>query len=168
MSDKKEKVMIITRGPSGSGKSTMIQNLMKNPESEKFSSDDFFMQNGKYVFNGSLIGKAHEWNRQRVENAAQKGVPFIIVDNTNTQLWEMKPYVEIAQRHGYKVEFKEPDWHPELKTPEGKWNADFIKKMQKSQDRSSINKTVPDEVVDRMISRYEYNPTVESIMRSKR
>uniref|UniRef100_A0A8C9YUW6 NEDD4 binding protein 2-like 2 n=1 Tax=Sander lucioperca TaxID=283035 RepID=A0A8C9YUW6_SANLU len=33
----------------------------------------------------------------------------IIIDNTNTQAWEMKPYVKMALERGYKVDFCEPD-----------------------------------------------------------
>ncbi len=105
--------MIIARGPSGSGKSTMVQDLVQSTGGEIFSTDDFFMRDGKYFFDPQKISEAHEWNRQRVEDAAFRNVPVIVVDNTNTQFFEMRPYVEIAQNNGYKVTFKEPDWSQE-------------------------------------------------------
>lgn len=167
ISEGNEKMMIIARGPSGSGKSHMVQSLAKQHSAPIFSSDDYFMKDGKYVFNGSEIGRAHEWNRQRVAEAAKSSSPVIIVDNTNTQFWEMKPYVEIANQYGYEVKFVEPDWHPELKTPEGKWNSDFIKQQQRNKNRADINKTLPDDVVDKMIGRYQYGPTVDSVLQSR-
>ena len=84
----------------------------------------------------------------------------IIVDNTNTKFWEMKPYVEIAQQNGYEIEFAEPNWHPELKNPQGKWNFNFIKGRNVH--------GVPDNVLNNMINRYEYDPSVENVLKSNK
>ncbi len=129
-----------------------------------YSTDDFFMRDGIYVFDGKAISNAHQWNQQRTETALQqgkiyinysflryypsilylyvylsnlypsiqsirlsvyssmrlsvyhvylilyfiliicsKGVSPIIVDNTNTQKWEAKFYVEKAIEYGYEI-----------------------------------------------------------------
>ena len=39
----------------------------------------------------------------KVSRAVARGVRLIIVDNTNTMAWEMKPYVTLAVNNGYKV-----------------------------------------------------------------
>jgi hypothetical protein len=163
-----QKVLVITRGPSGSGKSTMVEQLSSELNAPVFSSDNFFMINGKYQYEPNLIGRAHAWNEREVEKAMMKGVPALILDNTNTALWMMKNYVVLAQKHGYQVTFKEPDWDPGLKDESGHWNVDFLERMQKSPDRVKINKGVPREVLEKMVNEYDYNPTVEQILSSER
>jgi len=73
--------------------------------------------------------------------------------------WEITFYVKIAQEHGYKVKFAQPDWHPDLYDKEGKWNFDFLK------DKNIHG--VPPETLKKMIDRYEYNPTVEKVLEAK-
>lgn len=38
-----------------------------------------------------------------------RGVSPVIIDNTNTQMWEMKPYAMVAAQNGYIIEILEPD-----------------------------------------------------------
>jgi predicted kinase len=65
-----------------------------------------------------------------------KGEPLIVVDNTNTQHWEMKPYLELAKKYDYKVKVVR------LKCDEG--------------TAASRNQHgVPREAVERMASRFE-------------
>ena len=151
-----EKKLILMRGVSGSGKSTLAKELGGE---HTYSTDEFFMRDGEYKFDSNLIGKAHQWNKDRVEESMNKGVSPIVVDNTNRQFWEMKKYVEMANQYGYEVEFRQPDWHPDLYTPEGKWNFDFLKGRNVHD--------VPDEMLKRMINTYQYNPTVEDVLKSK-
>ena len=99
--------MYITRGISGSGKSTLAKTLA--PKENIFSTDDFFMVDGEYRFDPKKLGEYHKKNQQRVEEALKKGISPIVVDNTNTQGWEIKPYVELADKYGYGVELKEPN-----------------------------------------------------------
>lgn len=39
----------------------------------------------------------------KVSRAVGRGVQLIVVDNTNTMAWEMKPYITLAVNNGYKV-----------------------------------------------------------------
>ena len=151
------KLCIIVRGVSGSGKSTLAKEL--GAEGEIYSTDDFFSKDGDYAFNPKMLGKAHEWNQERVWDAMRKGVSPIVVDNTNRQLWEMKAYAAMAKEYGYEVEFAEPNWSPELKTPEGKWNVDFL--------RGKNTHGVDDATLQRMVDSYDYDPTVEGVLKSK-
>ena len=103
----KEKEIIIMRGLPGSGKSTRAAQLA-GTTGLVFSTDEFFMVDGRYRFDPFRLKAAHRWNQQRVENAAAEGVPLIVVDNTNVTQWEMAPYIRMAQVHGYGVRFKYP------------------------------------------------------------
>eukprot|EP01117_Protostelium_nocturnum_P003710 TRINITY_DN14994_c0_g1_i1.p1 TRINITY_DN14994_c0_g1~~TRINITY_DN14994_c0_g1_i1.p1 ORF type:complete len:228 (-),score=66.79 TRINITY_DN14994_c0_g1_i1:55-738(-) len=153
-----QKTMYLMRGAPGSGKSTQAKELMKKEGNEQgvvFSTDDYFMQNpkGEYLFNASDLGKAHQWNQDRTEKSMVAGVSPIIIDNTNTMRWEAKQYVVNAQAHGYSIVIVEPDteW----------WKSKDAVKM------SQLNKHgVPLDAIKRMLSRWEDNFTVESILKS--
>lgn len=74
----------------------------------------FITINGEYEFDPSQLKYAHQWCQNSVEEAMtwdknpdieflSAGVSRIVVSNTFTQEWEMKPYFELAEKHGYKV-----------------------------------------------------------------
>jgi aryl-alcohol dehydrogenase-like predicted oxidoreductase/predicted kinase len=163
----KGKRLIILRGISGTGKSTLARDLEREHKTKALGSDDFFMKGGKYIYDMAKLSEAHSWNQQRVRETMKRGDPVVIVDNTNTQAWEMKPYVQAAKEFGYSVEFKEPGWSPKLKDEQGKWNVDFIEKLQRNKDRSNIGKTIPREVLERMRDRYQYGVTEEDVLKSQ-
>ncbi len=152
-----DKMFIIVRGPSGSGKSNLAKRLGAN--GQIFSSDDFFMVNGKYQFNIKKLHQAHKWNQGRVEQAMQNNVPLIVLDNTNTMAWEISPYVKSALKYGYEIEMREPDWHEDLFTEEGKWNTDFLE----GRNTHGVNR----DILSKMVNRYEYNLSVNDILESK-
>nr|XP_019607539.1 PREDICTED: NEDD4-binding protein 2 isoform X2 [Rhinolophus sinicus]XP_019607540.1 PREDICTED: NEDD4-binding protein 2 isoform X2 [Rhinolophus sinicus]XP_019607541.1 PREDICTED: NEDD4-binding protein 2 isoform X2 [Rhinolophus sinicus]XP_019607542.1 PREDICTED: NEDD4-binding protein 2 isoform X2 [Rhinolophus sinicus] len=103
-------VLILLRGLPGSGKSFLARTLQEdNPSGVILSTDDYFYINGQYQFDVKYLGEAHEWNQNRAKEAFEKKVSPIIIDNTNLQAWEMKPYVALSQKHKYKVLFREPD-----------------------------------------------------------
>lgn len=96
------KTLFIIRGLPGSGKST----LGKTIAMESFAADDFFDEyyNGK--FKPEKIKNAHEYCKAQVEQAMTWGdnpCESIAVCNTFTQDWEIKPYLDLAKRHGYTV-----------------------------------------------------------------
>jgi hypothetical protein len=76
-----------------SGKSTTAAQL----GGEVYSSDDFFERGGPHNFHPGLLPQAHAWNQQRVADALRRGAPLVVVDNTNTQAWEMLPYVNAVR-----------------------------------------------------------------------
>jgi len=99
-----ERKVVIMRGPSGSGKSTFRKNHF--PDAFVCSADFFFYdKEGKYEFKPQLIGAAHESCKKTFKKALRAGEPLIVVDNTNTKMWEMKPYIQAAKQAGYDVEF---------------------------------------------------------------
>lgn len=156
-----EKILYILRGPSGTGKSTLAKTLGVK---QVFSADDYFMQGDNYVFNPDKLGIAHGNCKSLTLKAMYHGVSPIAVDNTFTTKKEIKPYVELANRYDYKVEFVEPNWSPELRNEDGTWNADFIEKMQQNPDRVKMNKSLPRNVVDKMVNRYQYGLTPDDIL----
>ncbi|XP_032190018.1 NEDD4-binding protein 2 isoform X1 [Mustela erminea] len=103
-------VLVLLRGLPGSGKSFLARTLQEdNPSGVILSTDDYFYINGQYQFDVKYLGEAHEWNQNRAKEAFEKKVSPVIIDNTNLQAWEMKPYVSLSQKHKYKVLFREPD-----------------------------------------------------------
>ncbi|NXQ57699.1 N42L2 protein, partial [Anthoscopus minutus] len=105
-----QKLLLILRGLPGSGKSTLSRVLLgQGRDGIVLSTDDYFRQQYGYSYNAAQLGDAHEWNQKRAKQAMEQGKSPVIIDNTNTQAWEMKPYVEVALEKGYRVEFHEPD-----------------------------------------------------------
>lgn len=145
----KSKTLILLRGISGSGKSTLAKTLVGN--GKIFSTDDYFMNDGKYHFDAEKIGHYHKKNQERTEKAMKDGVSPIIIDNTITKAWEGKPYVKLADKYGYKVKIEE------LPTP------DIDELMRRQESRKNINKSLSREIIEKMISRYEPGLTVDDM-----
>lgn len=140
------KILYITRGISGSGKSTLAKTLA--PKENIFSTDDLFMSDGEYKFDPKKLAEYHKINQERVKKAMEKGINPIVVDNTNTQAWEMKPYVLLADKYGYKIELKEPDTS---------WKFDPVILAQKN------THGVPEESIRKMINRYEKDLSIDDV-----
>ncbi|XP_067844583.1 NEDD4-binding protein 2 [Heptranchias perlo] len=146
------KVLFLMRGLPGSGKSTLARMLVQQgPNGMILSTDDYFSRSGLYQFDPSLIGEAHEWNQKRAKDAMEKGYSPVIIDNTNTQAWEMKPYIAMAFKHNYKVVFREPDTWWKFKPRE--------------LERRNIH-GVSKEKIKAILERYEHHVTVSTIIRS--
>ncbi|NWU02218.1 N4BP2 protein, partial [Urocynchramus pylzowi] len=145
-------VLVLLRGVPGSGKSYLARNLLEdNPGGIILSTDDYFYKHGQYHYDPDCLGEAHDWNRKRAKEAFEMRISPIIIDNTNIQAWEMKPYVALAQQFKYKVMFREPDtW----------W-----KFKPKELERRNIH-GVSKEKIKRMLERYERCLTVRSILDS--
>ena len=99
-----EKTLYIVRGIPGSGKSTFAKSL----GGAHFEADMFFMKDGEYKFDMFKLKEAHKWcqdsvNTAMILNTTAALNETIVVSNTFTQEWEMKPYFELAETHGYKV-----------------------------------------------------------------
>lgn len=148
--------LILMRGVSGSGKSTLAKDIASKHEgSVIFSTDDYFMIEGRYEFDPRMIGRNHALNQDRARNAMSSGVPCVIIDNTNTQAWEMKPYVEAALEFGYSIEIHEPV------------EVGIEEIMRRQEQRADSNKALSLEIVEKMLARYQKNVDVEDILNSK-
>ena len=104
------KELFLLRGLPGSGKSTLAKSL----GGKHIEADMFFMKDGEYQFDFTKLKDAHRWCQNSVEEAMtwdenpeieflSAGVSRIVVSNTFTQEWEMKPYYDLATKYGYKV-----------------------------------------------------------------
>ncbi|XP_061327331.1 NEDD4-binding protein 2 [Pezoporus flaviventris] len=145
-------VLVLLRGVPGSGKSYLARTLLEdNPGGIILSTDDYFYKHGQYQFDPNCLGEAHDWNRKRAKEAFEMRISPIIIDNTNIQAWEMKPYVTLAQQFKYKVVFREP----------GTW----WKFKPKELERRNIH-GVSKEKIKRMLERYEHCLTVSSVLDS--
>ena len=94
----KKVVMLV--GASGSGKSTWVS---KQDPGVIVSADHFFMKDGQYQFDPSLLPQAHAACLSAFTKALEAQEPLIYVDNTSTRAWERKPYVDAAKKAGYEV-----------------------------------------------------------------
>lgn len=102
------KELILLRGLPGSGKSTLA-NLITNEFSVCEADKFFYDKEGNYNFDPTRLKAAHEWCRFHVETRMKDNqvnpqfYPTIVVSNTFTQEWEMKPYFDLAKEYGYRV-----------------------------------------------------------------
>lgn len=140
----KRRVLTLIRGLPGSGKSTLARIMMaadngagdwkRCRSAQHFEADMFFETPNGYVFDGSRIGEAHDWCRLNTEHAMVAGTGAIYVSNTFTTEREMKPYFDLAERYGYKLQV-----------------IDLCGTFGSVHD-------VPEETIDRMRVRYQENP----------
>jgi len=145
------RTVTLMRGLPGSGKSHIANTL----GGQVLSTDDFFTTDDGYDFEPTQIGQAHLWNQQRTETAMMAGIPTIVVDNTNIMFWEMKPYILLAEKYGYEIEWVEAQ-------SEWAWNAEECHKRNQH--------GVPLAVIQTMLNKYEKLPKVgakEAILTAK-
>lgn len=151
------KVMVVMRGCSGSGKSYKANNILsqcyKNANDDEFifGSDKYFINKhtGHYKFNRFKLSSAHSWNYENALKAVQREVTPVIIDNTNTQIWEMEKYVKLAVNNGYWIEIIEP-------TSEWAWDEmELFKRNQHS---------VPMDSIMLMLNRYDHIANVDELL----
>lgn len=101
------KTLYLIRGASGSGKSTLAEIIFNSSslpgDVTKISADDYFTEFDRYNFNASNLSAAHEHCQDRCSYEMSRGLPTIIIHNTFTRQWELQPYRDLAQSHGYTV-----------------------------------------------------------------
>lgn len=138
-----DKRLIMLRSLPGAGKSTLARRIGQG--GVVLSTDDFFMVNGRYLYDKEMIGQAHLWNQGRARQAMQKAINPVVIDNTNVTWDECRPYAKLATDHGYEVSYAEPD------TP-WKFNVEELAK------RNSHG--VPKEVIQNMLDRWQPTETL--------
>jgi hypothetical protein len=114
------------------------------------SSDDHFIgPDGVYRFALAELPDAHAACQQKCLDAMARGVSVVLIDNTNVTARECRPYVDLAQRYGYTVEFVEPS------TP---WAFDLTELSNRN------THGVPLATLQRMLSRWVPDMTVEKAL----
>jgi hypothetical protein len=109
------------------------------------SADDFFREppTFEYKFDAAKLNEAHEFCRGVFYNLIRTGTQFVVVDNTNTRLWEFKWYIEEAEKLGCPI---------------------MVVRMR---TQYGNDKGVPDDVVERQHIRMEDYPGELHIIPSK-
>ena len=95
--------VIVMRAISGAGKTTLAKKITKQGGTICLA-DDYFL--GR-KFNPAELSNAHKACMRAFLAALGSGTELVVVDNTNTQLWEATPYVSVAEAMGYEVEIHE-------------------------------------------------------------
>jgi predicted kinase len=95
----KASTLLIIRGLPGSGKSTRALSFVQSGAMDvHLEADQFFTDSyGVYRFDPTLVRDAHAWCQRETEKALGEG-KSVVVSNTFTQMWELQPYIEIAER----------------------------------------------------------------------
>lgn len=151
------KVMVLMRGCPGSGKSYQATNILgqcyenTNVNEFIFSTDNFFINKhtGRYCFNRSKLNIAHQWTYENVQKAVQNEVTPVIIDNTNTEAWEMEVYVKLGVNNGYWIEIIEPN-------SEWAWNEEELFKKNVH--------NVPYINIISMLQRYDHRINVDNLL----
>jgi predicted kinase len=84
----------IVRGLPGSGKSTFAKTL----GCFHVEADMFFVANGVYTFNPSMLNQAHAWCYSSAESAVKHGFD-VVVSNTFSREWEIEPYINLTSNN---------------------------------------------------------------------
>jgi predicted kinase len=97
------KELFLLRGLPGSGKSTLAKMLVGDKDYCHKEADMYFIdENGEYQFDVTKLKDAHAWCQEEV-GFLMKYEHKVVVSNTFTQEWEMLPYFDLAEKHGYRV-----------------------------------------------------------------
>jgi NEDD4-binding protein 2 len=101
--------LIILRGLPGSGKSTVARGLKSEQLDATICSADNYMvdETGMYQFDPSRLSFCHQACLAAAKEAMSANQSLVVIDNTNTQKWEMRPYINAAKSAGYAVEIWE-------------------------------------------------------------
>ena len=86
--------LIIVRGIPGTGKSTFAKEVLqkKYNNSIVLEADMYFMQSGRYNFDGKQLERAHDWCKLST-NIFLKQYEVVIVCNTFVEEWTMYDYI---------------------------------------------------------------------------
>jgi predicted kinase len=88
-------MIYIMRGLPGSGKSSWASEIAG---AQIFSADSYHMVNGVYRYDPKIAGQAHnECFKSFLLAAMSNRKNAFIVDNTNTSLVELSPYVRVCE-----------------------------------------------------------------------
>lgn len=101
---------VFIRGWSGSGKTTMGIELVERDKANTMliEADQYFTnaKTGEYRYNRDEIKDAHAWARLKMSKALREGFNVVIC-NTFTKPFEMRDYLDVAQRFGADVEVRQ-------------------------------------------------------------
>jgi len=87
-------MLTLIRGLPGSGKSTLARSMADHVHIE---ADMYFTvpRTGEYRFDPDRLSNAHNWCQWRTRRALAEG-SRVVVSNTFTRAWEMRPYFDMC------------------------------------------------------------------------
>ncbi|CAK0847137.1 unnamed protein product [Prorocentrum cordatum] len=165
--------LFILRGPPGVGKTEyallQLQDYAEWERDEEFAArlshvcaaDDFFEElsgtGTVYKFAPARLEAYHRRNEARVRLAMEAGVHPLFVDCAHLRLWEMAPYLLLADRLGYVATVVEPQDICQ------KWDdVDHLLTANSTADRTGVGKMGPDRgQLHAMLRAFEPLPLVE-------
>jgi len=129
---------------------------------EEFKGDD-----AAYRFELHRLEAAHKHNELRARFAMEAGIHPLFVDCTNLRLWEMRPYVQLAERLGYVSSVIEPHEICE------RWDdIEYLAAANGTIARQASGRTVQIELLGAMLREFEPLPkssdALEAIRQAQR
>lgn len=106
----RHKIVIINRAVSGSGKTSMTRYVIDDLRAHGLSvavcsTDDFFMVDGRYVFELEKLNDYHAQNQANFIAELKRGTDVVICDNMNLLPWQSQPYTDAARKYNYRILF---------------------------------------------------------------
>lgn len=99
--------LILLRGLPGSGKTTLGEVILHSTQGSKpdvVSADNYFIDDkGNYNFDSTKLKEAHNNCQQICAERMRLEFSKVVVANTFTEEWEMKPYFDMAERYKYRI-----------------------------------------------------------------
>lgn len=94
--------VVVLSGVNGSGKTRYVETRPQLP-SLIVRVDDYFTSDGVYKYDPKSLANAHRECFRKFIEGCQSGLRDIVVDNTNTTVEEISPYVLGGEAYGYYV-----------------------------------------------------------------
>lgn len=149
--------VVVMSGLPGSGKSTLARDLQRVLSKSEdacliVSADNFFMREGKYVYERAKLGAAHASCFADYLHALQERTSVVIVDNTNLKPTDIAPYMLAAAAMGYQSVIVEVRCDPEVAAGRNLHGAELVAvqgmfKLFSTRQLESYWRVVPWEIV---------------------
>lgn len=111
------------RGLPYSGKSKRAKELA-GETGTVHSANDYFMVNGVYRYDVRQIRQAHYETYEGFKKSLLAGIPIVICDNCNMQIWEFQEYIDLARGLDYEIIIVTmPNWPAIVSFKESNWRG---------------------------------------------
>ena len=108
------KTLVLIRGLPGSGKTTLAKAYLSfftkgllpwdRLRGAHFEVDMFFYRDGVYKYDPNLLDVAQRQCFAQTEAAMRENMHIVVVSNNFIRLWELEPYITLANALGYMVQ----------------------------------------------------------------